>query len=208
MIRRCLVALLFVSSVSVLRADDTSDFLKPENWEGLKKYWTVDGKTITGKADPGLTFNTFLCTKETYTDFELSFKVKLTGKTANSGVQIRSKLVEREKFVVGGPQCDMGQVYWGSLYGERFGADGKIPGGGHMMKACAGDFVKKHVKENEFNDYTLTVKGKNVKIVINGATSVEGDFKILPSDGIIALQMHAGQPMEVVYKDIQFKKLK
>ena len=208
MIRQCLVVATFVVALSAIRADDTADFLKPENWEGLPKLWTVEGSTITGKADPGLTFNTFLCSKEKYKNYEMSFKVKLTGATANSGVQVRSAIVDKEKFVVGGPQCDMGQQYWGSLYGERFGADGKLPGGGHMMKACPSDFVKKHVKDKEFNDYKLTVKGKNVTILVNGETSVDGEFSILPDDGIIALQLHAGPAMEVVFKDVTFIKLK
>jgi hypothetical protein len=44
--------------------------------------------------------------------------------------------------------------------------------------------------------------------MINGETSVDGEFAILPSEGIIALQLHAGKPMEVIFKDISFKKLK
>lgn len=210
MIRFSFAAIVLAGCLTSVRADDTADFLKPDNWEGLSNLWKVDGSTITGKADPGLTFNTFLCSKAKYQDFEMSFKVKMTGPTANSGVQVRSAMVEKEKdkFVVAGPQCDMGQQYWGSLYGEKFGADGKLPGGGHMMKACPGDFVKKHVKADDFNDYKLTVKGKHVHIVINGETSVDGEFAILPSEGIIALQLHAGKPMEVIFKDISFKKLK
>ena len=208
MIRQCLVVATFVVALTAIRADDTADFLKPENWEGLPKLWTVDGTTITGKADPGLKFNTFFCTKEKYVDFELSCKVKLANGVGNSGIQVRSAIVDKEKLAVGGPQCDMGQQYWGSLYGERFGADGKLPGGGHMMKACPSDFVKKHVKDKEFNDYKLTVKGKKVTVVVNGETSVDGEFSIMPADGIIALQLHAGPAMEVVFKDVSFKKLK
>ena len=208
MIRRLLLIALFFVSASAIRADDTKDFLNPDNWEGLLKLWTVDGTTITGKADPGLKFNTFLCSKAKYKDFEMTMKVRLTGGAANSGVQIRSAIVDKEKFVVAGPQCDMGQQYWGSLYGERFGADGKLPGNGHMMKACPGDFVKKHVHDKEFNDYKLVVKGKKVTVTVNGEISVDGEFSIMPDEGIIALQMHQGPPMEVVFKDVTFKKLK
>jgi hypothetical protein len=51
------------------------------------------------------------------------------------------------------------------------------------------------------------VVGKHVTIKINGETSVDEEFKKLPDDGIIAFQLHAGGPMEVTFKDIQFKEL-
>ena len=210
MIRRLFVAVVLATFPLAACADDTKEFLDPGNWESLPKLWSVDGTTITGKADPGLKFNTFLCSKAKYSDFELSFKVRLANGVGNSGVQVRSAIVEKEKdkFVVAGPQCDMGQQFWGSLYGEKFGADGKMPGNGHMMKACPSDFVKKHVKEKDFNDYKLVVKGKHVTISVNGTTTVDSEFPIIPDEGIIALQLHAGPPMEVTYKDVQFKKLK
>jgi hypothetical protein len=126
----------------------------------------------------------------------------------NSGVQIRSQVLTDEKnkgkFVVAGPQADMGQQYWGSLYGEKFGKDGKV-GGGYMMQACPNDFVKKYVKPKEWNDYSVAVKGKHVTIKMNGQTSVDSDFDNLPDDGIIALQMHTGYVMRVEFKDFTFK---
>ena len=45
--------------------------------------------------DPG--FNTFLCSKKKYKDFELSFKVRLKDGKGNSGVQIRSKVFDPKK---------------------------------------------------------------------------------------------------------------
>jgi hypothetical protein len=172
-------------------------------WEGLTdKFWKVNSEgAIVGSTYPdGNTFNTFLCSKKKYKDFELTFKVRLTGKgwEGNSGVQIRSKIHDREKFAVTGPQCDMGQDYWGSLYGENFGG---------MMKAADKDVVKKAVKRNEFNNYSIKCVGKHVTIKINGETTVDGDFEKMPEEGIIAFQLHAGGPMEVVFKEVKFKDL-
>ena len=186
------------------RADDTKEFLKPENWEGLPQYWKVEGTTVTGDAKEDPKFNTFLCSKAKYSDFEMSFKVKMTGPKANSGIQVRSAVVDAKKFVVHGPQCDMGQQYWGSLYGE---------GVGGMMLASPGDFVKKHVKEKEFNDYVLTVKGDHFTIKVNGETSVDKDFPKTPDkketakSGVIAFQLHSGGPMTVEFKEIKFVNL-
>ena len=66
-----------------------------EGWEGLSQYWSVKDGALVGSTFPnGLGFNTFLCSKNKYTDFELQFKVRLRGKgwNGNSGVQIRSKI--------------------------------------------------------------------------------------------------------------------
>jgi hypothetical protein len=168
-------------------------------WEGLTKYWSVKDGAIVGYTpeDPG--HNTFLCSKKKYGDFELSFKVRLKDGIGNSGVQIRSKVVDSEKFIVAGPQCDIGAALWGSLYGERFG---------DMMKQSPADLVKKVVKPTEFNDYSIKCVGKHVTIKVNDETMVDDDFEKMPEDGIIAWQLHAGfKSMEVTFKDIQFKDL-
>src|SRR5262249_56009636 len=90
----------------------------------LSKYWSVKAGALVGNTHPdGLKFNTFLCSKKKYGDFELFFKVRLRGKgwPGNSGVQVRSEGFDRKHFAVKGPQCDIGAEYWGSLYGEHFG---------------------------------------------------------------------------------------
>jgi len=61
-----------------------------EGFEGLTEYWSVKDGAIVGLTtkDPG--FNTFLCSKNKYRDFEMKFQVRLKGGAGNSGVQIRS----------------------------------------------------------------------------------------------------------------------
>jgi hypothetical protein len=196
--------------VGLARAGDDKAFFNGrtlEGWEGLTTFWSVKDGAIVGSTLPkGNNFNTFLCTKRTYKDFEMKFQVKLTGKGGNSGVQIRSLLKDREKFVVWGPQCDMGQQYWGSLYGEHFG--GKKPGEGGMMKAADAKLIKKILKEEDFNDYYIKCIGKHVTIKLNGETTVDDDFANLPEEGIIALQLHAGGPMEVTFKNMEFREIR
>jgi len=186
------------------RAGDREVFLNGKDlsgWEGNEKLWSVKDGALVGSTEPkGIKGNTFLCSKRKYGDFELKFQVRLLGKTGNSGVQIRSKLVDPEKFVVHGPQADMGQQFWGSLYGEGIGG---------MMKASPGDVVKRVLKPDEFNDYYIKCVGKHVTIKLNGETTVDQDFDNLPADGILAWQLHSGFDfMEVTFKDIEFKELK
>jgi hypothetical protein len=195
---------LALATISAGLADDekkTAPFIAKDlsNWEGLiDQFWTYKDGALVGytKEDPG--FNTFLCSKKKYKDFEMKFKIRLKDGIGNSGVQIRSKIVDDKKFAVAGPQCDIGKGYWGSLYGERFGG---------MMKAAPAE-VQKVVKQDDFNDYYIKCVGKHVTIKINGETSVDDDFDKMPDEGIIAFQLHSGyKSMEVTFKEIEFKEL-
>src|SRR5947209_9931857 len=179
-------------------ADTGTEFFNGKNldgWEGLNEYWTVKDGAIVGTAED-LKFNTFLCTKKKYKDFELKFRVRLKGGKGNSGVQVRSKISDQEHFAVSGPQADIGKGFWGSLYGENFGG---------MMKQADAEKVNKVLKEDGFNDYSVKCVGKRCTITINGLTTVDEEFDKMPEEGIIAWQLHGNMgPMEVTFKNIEF----
>jgi hypothetical protein len=185
------------------RGEDKPAFFNGKDltgWEGRKDAWkVVDGAIVGTTPESGLKVNTFLCTTAKYKDFEMSFQVKLKDGGGNSGVQIRSEAFgDKDQFRVKGAQADIGKGYWGSLYGE--GTVG-------MMKQSSGDAIKKAVKDAEFNDYSIKCVGKHVTIKINGETMVDGDFDKMADDGIIALQLHVGPPMEVTFKNLKFTDL-
>jgi hypothetical protein len=182
-------------------ADDTTEFLKPENWQGLPGLWKIDGTTVIGETKEDPKFNTFYCSKKKYGDFEMSCKILLKDGVGNSGIQVRSALVDEKKFVVAGPQVDVGKGYFGSLYGERVGGYQILP-------------KKDYSKPTEYNDYYVLVKGNHITIKLNGEQTVDADFpdnkgkNPAPAEGIIAFQIHAGFPkMYVEFKDIKFKEL-
>src|SRR5262249_24597476 len=90
-------------------ADDKTVFFNGKDlngWEGLMEYWSVKDGAIVGYTPKDPRHNTFLCSKKSYKDFELKFKVRLKGGVGNSGVQFHSAILDREKFTVRGPQCD------------------------------------------------------------------------------------------------------
>ena len=189
-------------ALTAAKAGETGAFFNGKDlagWEGLTdQFWSVKDGAIVGSTKPdGIKFNTFLCSKKKYKDFELQFQVKLT-KSGNSGVQIRSHIHNPKTFAVTGPQCDMGAQYWGSLYGENFGG---------MMKAADPKVVKEALKVEEFNDYYIKCVGKHVTIKLNGKTTVDDDFPKMPEEGIIAWQIHGGPAMEVIFRKIEFKDL-
>jgi hypothetical protein len=168
-------------------------------WEGLPGFWKVEDGAIVGTTPADQKFNTFLCSKNKYKDFELKFQVRLKDGKGNSGVQIRSRIHDPAKFAVTGPQADIGQLFWGSLYGENFGG---------MMKAAPADQVGKVLKKADFNDYYIKCVGKHCTIKLNDLTTVDDDFPKMPEEGIIAWQLHGGMgKMEVTFKNIEFKDL-
>ncbi len=202
--RRITFLLLFLATLvpgHLASGDTASDAFLPKDlsgWEGLLDYWKWDGQALVGSSPKGLKFNTFLCSKKKIGDFELQFQVQLKEGKGNSGVQIRSEVMERKNFAVKGPQCDIGGGFWGSLYGEHFGG---------MMQAAPGAVVKKALKATDFNEYYIKCVGKHVTIKLNGEVTVDGDFPKMPDEGIIAWQLHAGGPMEVTFRNIRFKDL-
>ncbi|HEY2911299.1 MAG TPA: DUF1080 domain-containing protein [Gemmataceae bacterium] len=213
-----LTCLLFAAAVlgvagRTARADDTADFLNPDNWEGRTDIWTIKDGVVVGETKQDPKYNNFFCSKKKYGDFELSCKLQLRDGKGNSGIQIRSERFDKpspdnkQPFRVRGPQVDAGAGYWGSLYGE---------GVGGMMKQSSGEAIKTAVKPTDFNEYYVLAKGDHITIKINGETMVDQDFptlpgkgaKPLPKEGIIAFQAHAGFPaMRVEFKDIKFKNL-
>ncbi len=197
-----LLALGVLFTFSAAQAGDKEAFFNGKDLAGfeglLDQFWSVKDGAIVGTTHPkGINYNTFLCSKRTYKNFELAFQVKLN--KGNSGIQIRSKIHNKEKFAVTGPQCDMGGPYWGSLYGENFGG---------MMKAADAKLVKEVLKADDFNDYSIKCVGKHVTIKLNGKTTVDDDFAKMPEEGIIAFQIHGGPAMDVTFKNIVFKELK
>lgn len=183
------------------------DFVPPDlaGWKCLPGLWSVKDGVLTGDSGKdGLKHNTFLISEKEHGDFELSFKVKLTGASPNSGVQFRSSMLNAERFAVKGPQADMGAVYWGSLFGEHHDTGDKHI----MLKQSDWKEVGPVVKKDDFNRYSIRCVGQHVTIKVNDVTTVDGEFPTVPAKGLIAFQLHNGKPMQVEFKDIVFKELK
>jgi hypothetical protein len=168
-----------------------------DGWEGdLKIFRVEDGAIVAGSLENKIARNEFLCTKQTYGDFELRLKVKLLGgDTANAGIQFRTKRIPND-HEVSGFQADMGTGWWGALYDES--RRNKVLTGPDQAK------MKGVIKAGEWNDYVVRAEGKHIQLWINGFQTVdytEDDPKI-DTTGVIALQIHGGPPSQAWYKDI------
>jgi hypothetical protein len=197
-------------------------------WEGDPKFWSVQEGALTGKSTPEnpVPHNTFLVWKDGQpSDFTLTLKFKMTPgddkKYTNSGIQYRSKLIDPAKFIVGGYQADFeyGDKYSGILYEERGRGilaergkqvvikQGENPGQPKLeVTGETGNSaeIQAAIKKDDWNEYKIIAEGNNVKQYINGKLTVDvtDETAEAPKSGVIALQMHAGAPMQVQFKDI------
>jgi len=187
-------------------------------------YWSVrDGIIIAQSTqDNPVKGNQFLVWQaEQLDDFELKLSYRISGtQSANSGIQVRSKVGDDGH--VAGYQADIDRAgrYAGALYDERgrrmlaergqktvIGADGK------MVKTSLGDAdaLMNIIKQDDWNEYHIIARGRQIILKINGKVTADvqdNEEKNLELSGVLALQLHAGPPMKVEFKDIRLKRLK
>ncbi len=192
------------------------------NWDGDPRFWSVQDGAITGRTTKNnpTKGNTFIIWRGgTPADFELKLQYKIID--GNSGIQYRSfSIPGADKWRVGGYQADFeaGNKYSGILYGEKFrgilGLRGEktVIGKNHKPKVVGSvgdsDEIQKKIKKEDWNDYHIIARGNHFIHKINGLTTVEvtdEDLEKRRADGIIALQLHAGPPMEVQFRNIELK---
>jgi type 1 glutamine amidotransferase len=220
----CLATML-LGTAHALAADDESGF-KPifngrnlDGWDGNPKFWSVQDGTITGRttSDNPTKGNTFLIWRQApVDDFVLRLKYKIVG--GNSGIQYRSR--EVDKWVMAGYQGDFeaGDTFSGILYEEKargilaargqkvtIGPDGKKD----VQQVADSKELQAAIKKEDWNDYEIIAKGNHLTHKINGkvtAEVIDNQKDKRAMSGILALQLHAGQPMTVQFKDIRLKR--
>lgn len=192
-------------------------------WTGRPANWSVEEGAITGRttADNPLKENTFLVWDGEASDFELTLQYRIQG--GNSGVQYRSKIINAEKFVVGGYQADIDSKprYTGINYEEKgrgiLAERGQIVAidaeGKKKVVGSSGDKddLLKLISPKDWNRYRIVAKGSVVQHYINDILMSEvqdGQASKAATKGKIALQIHVGEPMTVQFKDIKLTKLK
>ncbi len=232
-------AFLISYNATALAADSSQEWVSIFNgkdlagWDGDPRLWSVKDGVIHGEttiANP-TRGNTFLIWRDgKLKDFELKIKFRI--QNGNSGIQYRSK--EVEKWVVSGYQAEVennpGKV--GFLYHEA--GRGWLVNVGDLMVideqggkevvsnvSDVDELIKAgYYKEKDWNEYHIIAQGNHLKHYLNGYQTMElidNDRVTNPNDpkdrngaarqGILALQIHAGPPMIVEFKDIRVKNL-
>jgi len=169
-------------------------------WEGDTKLWIVEDGMLVGRS-PGISYNDFLATTKPCGDFVLRLQVRLLKNEGNSGVQFRSKRVPNSHEVAG-YQADAAPGWWGKLYDEA--RRGKV------LAGPTDEVLKKALKPGDWNDYEIRAVGAKIALTLNGVKTAEytEEDKNIPRDGIFAVQIHSGGPMEVQFKNLRLKEIK
>jgi len=173
------------------------------NWEilnGSAKFEVKDGILIgTAKLN---TPNTFLATKQTYSDFILEYEV-LVDSRLNSGVQIRSQsLPEYNNGRVFGYQVELDptvRAWSGGIYDEARR--------GWLYNLEYNPKAKSAFKQNEWNKFRVEAIGNNIRVWLNGIQTVDL-IDEMTADGFIALQVHGINKSDLVGATVKFKNIK
>lgn len=188
-------------------------------WKGADGFWSVENGSIIGETttENPTKGNTFLVWQGGEVgDFEFRGKVRFQGN--NSGVQYRSEAVDADGVVLKGYQCDLhpNQDYFGMLYGEKtgrgiiatrgqklvIGADGK-----KKVDGKVGDGAQ--LVDDEWNDVRIVAVGNRLIHQVNGITTVDitDNSPDALTKGKLGLQLHAGPPMKVEFRNVLLRKL-
>ncbi len=166
-------------------------------WEGDKDLWSVADGMLIGRS-PGIKHNEFLATTRPYGDFMLALNFRMLDGKGNSGVQFRSVRVPNREM--SGYQADIGEGFWGCLYDESRR---------NKILVQSSENAKKALHKTDWNHYTVRAMGDHITLGLGGALSVdyhETDSSVARS-GLLAVQIHAGGPMEVQFKDVMIQEL-
>ena len=203
-----------------------------DGWDGNPDFWRVLDGAITGltTAEKPTKGNTFIIWRKGETaDFELKLEYKVVPMNdkgfGNSGIQYRSFEVPNEKWVIGGYQGDFeaGDTYSGILYGERFRGILCNRGQKTVLKKKDGKFavevvgsvgeskeIQSKIKKEDWNTYRIVAKGFHFQHFINDVATADctDEDDARREKGVLALQLHAGPPMKVQFRNIKIKHLK
>lgn len=201
-------------------------------WDGDPRLWSVRDGVIHGETTPenATKGNTFLICKTVRTkDFELRLSFRCNA-TNNSGIQYRSKHITEgnvpNAWVVRGYQHEIrnenklpnvaGFIYDEGgkrnricLVGEtaKWDQDGK-----HLINSSLIDAAgfEKLFKLDDWNDVVIIASGHRILHYLNGTLILDctdDDPANSFTEGIMALQLHAGNPMWAEFKNIRIREL-
>jgi hypothetical protein len=203
-----------------------------DGWDGDPRLWSVRDGAIRGETTDENTAkgNTFILWKGgKTTDFDLRLTFR-SNATNNSGIQYRSKHITEGKpnnnWVVRGYQHEIrnelklpsvsGFIYDEGgkrgrlcLVGEQatWDADGKHTVSDKLIDQAG---FEKLFKLDDWNDVVIVAQGHRLRHYLNGKLIVDftdNEPQLALSDGILALQLHAGAPMWVEFKNIRLAPL-
>jgi putative membrane-bound dehydrogenase-like protein len=222
---RALFALAFLASLG--RGDPPAavpifDGRTLDAWEGNLQHWRIEDGAITAEivSDQQLAKNEFLFWKGEVHDFDLSLEYRISGPTANSGVQFRSQ--RQPDGHASGYQADLddGTTWVGRIYDEHGrallaerGTRGSLAPDGRKWSEVfrnPADYFSE-IRRGEWNTYRIVAQGSHMEVWINGVlASAIDDHQMDAADysGKLALQLHSGKgPVKIQFRNLRLAQL-
>ncbi|RMF38987.1 MAG: DUF1080 domain-containing protein, partial [Planctomycetota bacterium] len=188
-------------------------------WTGDSKLWKVADGAITGQTDGNLSANSFLTwTFNTVQNFELRAQVRISAR-GNSGIQYRGQpRPDLGLYAVSGYQCDVVPLradYNGMLYEEKgrrilahAGERVIIDPQGHPW--VVGNIDVPEISADGWHEYRVLARANHLRHWIDGHLIVDVidlDEQHRAAEGVVAVQVHVGPPMQVQFKDLRIRHL-
>lgn len=202
------------------------------DWDGDPRLWSVrdgllHGETTAEKPAEGNTFIIWKGGRTKNFDLRLSFRCNASN---NSGIQYRSKHITegkpRNAWVVRGYQHEIrNELKLPSVAGFIYDEGGKrgrlcLVGEKAVWQAAGKKTLddklidqagfEKLFKLDDWNDVAIIARGNHIQHYLDGRLIVDfidEDPQLALSEGILALQLHAGKPMWVEFKNIRIADL-
>lgn len=204
---KMVILILFIASATIHTQSNWKylfngkDLMGWEQLNGYAKFYVEDGNLV-GEAVVGSP-NSFLCTKEKFSDFILEFETK-TDLQLNTGVQIRS---ESKKEYMNGRvfgyqvEIDPSERAWsGGIYDEARR--------GWLYTLDENPAGRKAFLNNQWNKIRVEAIGTSIRTWINGIPCAD-IIDDITKEGFIALQVHdikndqAKNGIKVMWKNIR-----
>ena len=185
----------------VARADDTEKWTPLMDGKTLAGWhavgdgkWTVEDGAFVGRANKTRLYGLLVSDKK-YGDFTVRFQFKCV--SGDSGFYIRTEIKPPEQahglqVQVGLADSGVGGVY--ESYGRQW------------LDKPSDERQREFTKKDGWNEMIIDARGGNITVHVNGEKTA--DLKNDPSrpTGHLALQMHSGNLMHVMFRKIEMKK--
>ena len=196
-------------------------------WHGAPGYWRVAGGEIVGESKQVLKIPQYLVSDTVADNFSIKFDFLVDGDSfANSGLFYRVEVSD----MAGNPpinayQADidvLGFTHWaGAFYHEHGPGEGSTitftgervwvdPDGGRVLIKPLGDpkQLQKLIAKGKWSSYTIVAKEGRFIHRIDGTVFSDTLLEtVLLANGVLALQLHPGPPMQVRFRNLRIKQL-
>ena len=194
-----LMILLAATAAPSFGADDFVPLFDGKTLKGWSPLpggtWQVVDGAIVGSQDKTERRHGMLLSEKRYGDFVLRLKYKSI--EGNSGFYFRAQRVKHAVSVKGfQAEIDATGNDVGGLY--------ETLGRAWVVKPKPGE-TKKFYKDKDWNEMVVTADGGNVTVTVNGFETAKLMNDPGPREGYFGMQLHGGQKMLVMFKDIEIK---